>query len=451
MTLMNFTQALKQHDITLEPVTNTRRLRGTVGMAQPKQCVHPENIQAVQEIQKAARKNKITLWVSPNSAGNGLLAPDTKSEPVLVDLSRLDKILAVDADSAYALVEPGVSYGQLREWLEKKDLKMWLDSGRSDNDSILGGIWERSFGYSVYGDHLMMQCGFEVILADGTQLRTGMGAFPKGDCWQLFKYGFGPYMDGSFTQSDFGIPTKVGFWISPEPPAYRPFAMRIADESTFIAAVEAVRDLRINMVVPNTITLLDKGSDTTLYGGDPSGWNIYGALYGLPKNVDLVWGMLNGLAQKLGKAELQDISKMQDNGAIAHSALMRGEATQQWEEFEASVDSRYLRLVFALPIEGEIALQFASKSKSIAQTANCNVTIEQGTSWRALLAEVLLTYEANTIENTISCGKTMIQEWAQQGVGVVRADPVFRQAAADTYSDQGSNQLQRLVQNALRS
>jgi hypothetical protein len=62
-----------------------------------------------------------------------------------------------------------------------------------------------------------MHCGMEVVLANGEIVRTGMGAMPdattqhqSANTWQLFPYGFGPYADGIFTQSNFGIVTKMG-------------------------------------------------------------------------------------------------------------------------------------------------------------------------------------------------------------------------------------------------
>lgn len=313
------------------------------------------------------------------------------------------------------------------------------------------GICDRSFGYTAYSDNLMMQCGMEIVTADGAQVRTGMGAFPKGDCWQLFKLGFGPYVDGSFTQSGLGIPTKVGLWISPAPPAYRPFALRIDDEETLVAAVEIMRDLRINMVVPNTVVVIDGDSERTLLGGNPAPWNIYGALYGLPKNVDMLWGMLNGVAGKLVKARLEDLSLAKNGAAAARAALMQGKPVAEWPRYEQSVGSRYLRLVFALPIEGDKALHFAKRTREIAKAAGCGVVIEQGTSWRALLGEVLLSYAEGGVQHALECGKALIREWAAQGIGVVRADPVFRKTAAATYSDPGFNKLQALLTEAMRS
>ena len=53
-------------------------------------------------------------------------------------------------------------------------------------------------------------------------MRTGMGALPGSNAWQLFPYGFGPYPDGMFTQSNLGIVTKMGIALMQRPPASRP-------------------------------------------------------------------------------------------------------------------------------------------------------------------------------------------------------------------------------------
>lgn len=453
MTIATLEAKLKNGGVTVEVLADAKILRGTAGMTHlPKKVVRPKTVKDVQAIQKAAHQEGVPLWVVPNASGNGLLAPEVSSEPVLVDLSSMRDVISIDPNHATVLVEPGVSYSDLRAAFKEKGYNMWVDGGRNNAESIMGNIWDRSFGYTAYGDNLMMQCGLEVVTAEGKQIRTGMGAFPTGDCWQLFKLGFGPYVDGIFTQSGLGIPTKVGLWISPAPPAYRPFSFRIDDEAMLSAAVEIMRDLRINMIVPNTIVVIDGESEKTLLGDTPAAWNIYGALYGLPKNVDLLWGMLNGIAGKLGSTvRLENLTDAKEGSAAARAALMRGHAITEWEQYEKSVGYRYLRLVFAMPIEGESALRFVKQTKEMVKAAGCSVVVEQGTSWRALLSEVLISYDEGQTQRALDCGKALISEWAAQGIGVVRADPAFRKAAMATYSDAGFNKLQAILTSAIGS
>ena len=59
------------------------------------------------------------------------------------------------------------------------------------------------------------------MLPNGEILRTGMGAMPNSASWHQFKYGYGPYVDGIFSQSNYGIVTRMGLWLMPAPEAYR--------------------------------------------------------------------------------------------------------------------------------------------------------------------------------------------------------------------------------------
>ncbi|CAM5240773.1 hypothetical protein [Rhodanobacter lindaniclasticus] len=57
----------------------------------------------------------------------------------------------------------------------------------------------------------------EVVLPNGELMRTGMAAVPGAKSWADNKYGYGAHVDGLFAQSNFGIVTKMGFWMMPEP------------------------------------------------------------------------------------------------------------------------------------------------------------------------------------------------------------------------------------------
>lgn len=440
--------ALAGAQLGLEKIGAGRVLHEAAGWPgeKPTQALRPATVEQLAAILPAAKAAGVSLWTTWNASGNALVVPPgEKGAPVLLDLSKLDRILSVDAESGFALVEPGVSHAQLAAHLREKGLKFWLDPGLDADASIAGGIWQRSFGYTAYGDTLMMQCGMEVMLRDGSLLRTGMGAMPGENSWQLFKYGYGPYADGTFTQTAHAVVTKMGFWISPAPPAYHPFAWRVEDDATFVKLMEAVRDLRINMIVPNTIVAIEGASESALTGAaKPAAWNVYGALYGLPKNVDAVWGMLGGLTAQLGKARLEALGEED-----ARALLMSGKTPPQVQQSLVASEANRLRLVFALPIEGQAALDFARDSARLAKGSGCTLVVEQGTSWRALLAQLFIGFKDGSADAGIKLGERLIAEWAGKGIGVVQAGPALQAAAQATYSDAGFKQLRERIATAL--
>ncbi|MDY6890195.1 MAG: FAD-dependent oxidoreductase [Pseudomonadota bacterium] len=448
MAVENFAKRLEAAGLALEAITDRSILHQGVGVEgrHPEQRVRPASVEELALVLPAAKASGVSLWIAWNQAGNALVVPPAGgAAPVLLELSRLNRIVEVDAASGYALVEPGVSYAQLAAHLKENGLALWLDAGADADASITGSIWERSFGYTAYGDRMMMQCGMEVMQTDGSLVRTGMGAMPGENSWQLFKYGFGPYADGIFTQSAYAVTTKMGFWVSPQPPAYRPFVWRVDDDDRFVAAMEAVRSLRINMVVPNTLVAVDERSERRLTGeGDPGGWNIYGALYGLEKNVDAVWTMLEGLAGQLGGITMQPLAPEAER-----TALMSGRPAPRYRAFLDGARGRMLRLCFAMPIEGDSARAFVRGTHQIAQGSGCQIVIEQGTAWRSLLAEAFILFEPGAVDSALELGRRLITHWAQQGIGVVRASPALQPVALQQYSDAGFVALRSRLEEAL--
>ena len=94
--------------------------------------------------------------------------------------------------------------------------------------------------------HFGMSCGLEVVLGDGRILRTADGALPGAKTWNVTKYGYGPYLDGLFLQSNFGIVTRLGVWLMPRPPAIRSFFFLFPDDEDFGDIIELVRPLKLN-------------------------------------------------------------------------------------------------------------------------------------------------------------------------------------------------------------
>ena len=279
----------------------------------PYAAVAPASTEEVQEIVRVANEFGVPLW--PVSRGKNFAyggAAPVMAGTVVLDLARMNRILEVNEEFGYALVEPGVSYFDLYDYIQEKGLKLWLDVPDPGWGSVVGNALDHGIGYTPYGDHFAMQCGMEVVLPNGEVIRTGMGAMPGNNTWQLFKYGFGPYVDGMFSQSNFGVVTKMGIWLMPEPAGYRPYLITFANEDDIETVVERLRPLKVNGVIQNGATVRSLVLDAAIttvkskyYDGDgpiPDSvakaimadldlgmWNFCGALYGPPPLMDTLW------------------------------------------------------------------------------------------------------------------------------------------------------------------
>lgn len=279
----------------------------------PYAAVAPASAEQVQEIVRVANEFGVPLW--PVSRGKNFAyggAAPVMSGTVVLDLNRMNRILEVNEEFGYALVEPGVSYFDLYEYIRQKGLKLWLDVPDPGWGSIVGNALDHGIGYTPYGDHFAMQCGLEVVLPTGELMRTGMGAMPGSNTWQLFKYGFGPYVDGMFSQSNFGIVTKMGIWLMPEPAGYRPYMITFQREEDIEQIAEVLRPLKVSGVIQNGATVRSLVLDAAItatkskyYAGNgpiPDSvarrimadqeigmWNFCGALYGPPPVMDTLW------------------------------------------------------------------------------------------------------------------------------------------------------------------
>ena len=187
-------------------------------------AVAPASVEEVQKVVRIANQYKVPIY--PISTGRNLgyggSAP-AYSGSVVLDLKRMNKVLEVDERDATALVEPGVSYFDLYRYIQARKLKVWVDVPDPGWGSPMGNALDHGGGYlqTPFRNHFDSHCGMEVVLPTGELLRTGMGALPGSKTWQQYKPGIGPWIDGIFSQSNFGVVTKMGFWLMPEPDAYR--------------------------------------------------------------------------------------------------------------------------------------------------------------------------------------------------------------------------------------
>lgn len=93
----------------------------------PKYVVWLNKTKQIEEILKLA--NNIGFSIIPISSNSpiryhGDTIPLTENS-IIVDLSRMNKILNIDRKNRVIMVEPGVTFGQLIPKLQKRDLKLF--------------------------------------------------------------------------------------------------------------------------------------------------------------------------------------------------------------------------------------------------------------------------------------------------------------------------------------
>jgi glycolate oxidase len=157
--------------------------------------------------------------VVPAVAGTntgGLTVPERGG--IVLDLRGLDRIVEVNGEDLFAVVEPGVTFGQLHAELERRKDGLRIGYPMAPPEAsvaancLLDGLGNLSL---VHGSMAEWITGIEAVLADGTLVRAGTIAAGASWCAR------GPLPDliGLFVgfQGTTGVVTKLGIRLWPRP------------------------------------------------------------------------------------------------------------------------------------------------------------------------------------------------------------------------------------------
>ncbi len=160
----------------------------------PAAVVKPKNTAEVQEIVKLANKTLIPLI--PVSSGIHFWGATIPGQGgIIVDLSRMNKILEIDALNRKAKIEPGVTWQQLQEALKPHDQMPLNPLFPHPKTSALTSSLEREpmlIPKYEYGDPVLTM---EVVLPTGDLFKTGTAsaantqeAYPEGPGIDFFRF-----------------------------------------------------------------------------------------------------------------------------------------------------------------------------------------------------------------------------------------------------------------------
>jgi FAD/FMN-containing dehydrogenase len=165
---------------------------------------------------------------------------------VVVDLSRMKRIIRIDPSNRVAIVEPGVTFGELQAALKKAGMCAYLPLVPRKSKSVIGSVLERE-PITIPSHHWdatdPMLC-VEVILGTGDRLRTGEAAGPDTleQQWEIGKAQMSPFgptqMDVhrlvSGAQGTIGIVTWMSLKCRSLPKLSRPFLIPSEDVAPLI-------------------------------------------------------------------------------------------------------------------------------------------------------------------------------------------------------------------------
>src|SRR5215471_4278191 len=249
--------------------------------------VMPRSVEDVQAVVRIANEFGVPLWTFGQGRNNayGGAAPRV-NRSILVSLRRMNRVLEVNEELAYALVEPGVRFFDLYDAVRSAGHELWISVPDVGWGSVVGNALDHGWGFTPYGDHATSQCGMEVVLANGDVLRTGMGAMSGSRPWQVHRRGFGPSPDGLFMQSNLGIVTKMGVWLMRQPECYVSGRVRAAHDADLGPLIDALRPLLLDGTIPNKPLIGGPAGANAMEVADPGRWNMRFALYGPEPVVD---------------------------------------------------------------------------------------------------------------------------------------------------------------------
>lgn len=174
--------------------------------------VSPRTAEEVSQILKVA--NKTRCPVTPRGGGTGWWS---KSRPgaggILMDMTRMNEVLAIDEDALTVTVQAGISFTRLESQIGEKGYRIVIfpESGKT---ATVGGhiqTWGTSpYSSSGFEDQATQIVGLKVVLPTGEIVPTGSGAI-KGAAGNFARRFFPADLTGLFIGAEgaFGVITEA--------------------------------------------------------------------------------------------------------------------------------------------------------------------------------------------------------------------------------------------------
>ncbi|MDQ4489502.1 FAD-linked oxidase C-terminal domain-containing protein [Sinomonas sp. ASV486] len=214
----------------------------------PDAVVHAESVDDVVQALELAHAHQ--LPVVPRGAGTGLAGgASAEAGEVVLDVSRMNRILSIDPVEMVAVVEPGVLNAEVNAAAAEFGLFYAPDPASTAICSIGGNIATNAGGMwcAKYGVTRESVLGLRVVLADGRILRTGRSTI-KG----VTGYDLNALFIGS--EGTLGVVVEATLRLRPRPVRTETLAAYFPDVEAAGRAASAITAARIQ---PSILELMD--------------------------------------------------------------------------------------------------------------------------------------------------------------------------------------------------
>ncbi len=215
----------------------------------PDLILTPETDNQISEILILADKELITII--PRGNGTSLSGgPMTPFGGIVLDLTKMNKILKIDIENNLVVVQPGVICDDLNDKLKKLGYFFPPDPG-SSSVATLGGMVAnnaggiQAFKYGVTKNYVLF---LDIVLPNGKILHLGTDVLKSVSSYNLKDLIIG-------SEGTLGVITKIGLRIRPYP-KFRKLALFIFDDIKKLK--NAAIELRSTRIVPNLLEFMDK-------------------------------------------------------------------------------------------------------------------------------------------------------------------------------------------------
>lgn len=233
-----------------QDATNIRRIKNL-----PDAVVFVENKEQVQKVVKLANKYKVPV-ICRGAGTNVVGACTVEHGGIILNFSKMNKIIEINRENMTAVVEPGVVLGDLQKEVDKLGLFYPPDPSNLAVSTVGGSIAQssggaKSFKYGTTKDYVI---DLLVVMANGEILRTGSKTIKNATGYNLNTLFVG-------SEGTLGVVVEATLKLIPKPQSKK---VLMAYFDTVKDAVYAVNSIIEQRIYPATIDFMDKNAIQTV-------------------------------------------------------------------------------------------------------------------------------------------------------------------------------------------